>query len=523
MNERRRRTLNIVVAMLIVSGCSHRGEEPVVRPAHATRPSGPAAPAPSPHARVERDPAGSGVLRGSDGWRLKHPASDHQIEAYATRVSGVPGTRFALKVSTSARGFRVAAYRIGAYAGGWGHLVWRSPHLPGRRQHAAVLDPVSTRTVVAPWRPDVVVDTSGWPSGYYVLRLRADSGWDAQVPYIVSSPTAVGTVALVAPVTTWQAYNRWGGYSLYDGPPGDRHAWAVSFDRPYDDAPGANDYRTAALPIVVRAERTGARLSYFANVDLNSRPHVLDGASGYLSLGHDEYWTTRMRRAVLRARAAGTNLGFLGANTMYWRIRLSDRGTGPGRLVTGYRDGAFADPARETRPSETTARFRDAPSARPENDLIGMQYECYPVDADYRVVSPRWWGFAGTGVRHGTVLAGLVGPETDRVYPDRRTPRPLQILSSTWIDCRGTPTSSQSTYYTVPSGAGVFTAGTLRWGCAHIDACEHPLGARVRRFVRRVTGNLIREFAKGPAGLRHPAKDNVDAFDLASTNTVDAS
>ena len=44
------------------------------------------------------------------------------------------------------------------------------------------------------------------------------------MPYVVSSPTAAGTVALVAPVTTWQAYNAWGGYSLYEGPAGDREA-----------------------------------------------------------------------------------------------------------------------------------------------------------------------------------------------------------------------------------------------------------------------------------------------------------
>ncbi len=76
------------------------------------------------------------------------------------------------------------------------------------------------------------------------------------VPYVVSSASAAGTVALVAPITTWQAYNEWGGYSLYDGPAGQR-SWAVSFDRPYNGATGANDYRTAAVPIIVRAEELG--------------------------------------------------------------------------------------------------------------------------------------------------------------------------------------------------------------------------------------------------------------------------
>ena len=41
------------------------------------------------------------------------------------------------------------------------------------------------------------------------------------MPYVVTSPSAAGTVALVAPITTWQAYNAWGGYSLYAGANGD--------------------------------------------------------------------------------------------------------------------------------------------------------------------------------------------------------------------------------------------------------------------------------------------------------------
>ena len=227
-----------------------------------------------------------------------------------------------------------------------------------------MLDPVATRTVVAPWHRSLTVDTAGWRPGFYVFRLRTNTGWETQVPYVVRSETAAGTVALVAPVTTWQAYNAWGGYSLYEGPDGDRRSYAVSFDRPYNGATGANDYRTAAIPTIIRAEETGVPLSYFTNVDLETAG-VLRGALGYVSMGHDEYWTPAMRAEVARARDRGTNLAFLGANTMYWRIRLEDRSTGPARLQVGYRDNAAwttrcarADPAR------ATARFRDAPVPR---------------------------------------------------------------------------------------------------------------------------------------------------------------
>lgn len=461
--------------------------------------------------------------RGTEGWRVKGAPHGNDIEGFTTRPSGPPGTGIAVKVSTAARSYRVLAYRLGSYVGGSGHLVWRSGRLPGRVQSAPTFAPYETRTVVTDWDVDVTVDTTGWTPGFYVLKLRPRAGHSYQIPYVVSSPTADGKVVLVAPVTTWQAYNIWGGYSLYDGPPGDRRSHAVSFDRPYSGVLGANDFRTAVVPIVLAAERLGVPLAYLTSVDIHADATALVGARGYVSMGHDEYWTPAMRQHVTAARDRGTNLAFLGANTMYWRVRLEARGGAGHRTMVGYRHSAHLDPLRESDPTASTSRFRDEPAADGENDLVGMLYECYPVDTDYRVVSPTWWGFRGTGVRHGSRIHGLVGPESDRVYPDASTPRPLQVLSHSTFDCRGAGTSTQSVYYTTPSGAGVFTAGTLRWGCALVDRCERPLGRATRRFAQRVTANVIRAFAQGPVGLRHPATDNVADFDLPLLNGVSAS
>jgi hypothetical protein len=474
-----------------------------------------------PHAAEETVPAPE--PRGSEDWRLRRPSRHGEVAAYTTRASGVPGTRVGLKVSTTEGGYEMTAWRIGAYEGGTGAFVWESGFRLGREQPGPRFAPAATHTVVAPWTRDLTVDTTTWDPGFYVFRLRTPTGWDTLVPYVVTSPSAAGTIALVAPVTTWQAYNAWGGYSLYAGAGGDTPSHAVSFDRPYNGATGANDYRTAAIPVVVRAEQTGAPLSYFTNVDVATTRGALDGALGYVSMGHDEYWTNTMRDAVLAVRDAGTNLAFLGANTMYWRIRLEPSASGPARVVVGYRHSAHLDPLYAQGSPDATANFRAAPLPRPEHDLLGMQYECYPVDTDYVVVSPGWWGFHGTGVRRGDHVRGLVGPEADRVYPDARLPRPLQVLSHSPYSCRGVATSAQSVYYTTPSGAGVFNAGTLRWGCAMVDRCERPLGEATQRFVRTVTGTLVTGFARGPVGRRHPARDNVDGFGLSPVNTVTAS
>jgi hypothetical protein len=393
--------------------------------------------------------------------------------------------------------------------------VWLSPRLPGTKQPAARFSDPRRRTIVAPWRTSTVVDTEAWSPGLYVFKLVASTGRQAHVPYVVSSPTAFGRTALVLPVTTWQAYNDWGGYSLYRAPSMDRRSWAVSFDRPYP-APGATEMLFGAVPVAVAAERLGIPLAYFTNIDLDRRPHALDGAVTYVSSGHDEYWTSGMRTRVRAARSAGTNLAFLGANTMYWRVRLEDAG----RVVVGYRTDAALDPAPR---DERTGRWRDAADAGPENELTGMRYECFPVDAPFRVASPRWWGFAGTGARAGEEMAHLVGVEADRVYPVPSTPRPLQIVAQVDYSCRGARTSAQATYYTTRSGAGVLDVGTLRWTCALADRCPAALTRRTVRFVDRVTANVLRGFARGPAARRYPARDNVARFDLPTQNLVPAS
>ena len=186
--------------------------------------------------------------------------------------------------------------------------------------------------------------------------------------------------------------------------------------------------------------------------------------------------------------------------------------------MTGYRHNAGEDPLRETAPRAATARYRDAPAALPENDLTGMLYKCYPVDAAYHIVAPDWWGFAGTGVRRRSVIPGLVGGESDRVYPNRRTPRPMQILSHTSLLVPRCPDHGPRHLRPTRSGAAVFNAGTLRWGCALANRCDVPLGIRTRRFTRTVTANLLRAYVTGPVGERRPARDNVDDFDLPLEN-----
>ena len=505
----RRRFLELSAAAsgALAAGCSSGSTD---RGAGAAAPTSTERPARPETVRTENQ------RPGDPHWRIRHRGAPQAIEGYADRVSVLPGEAFGLHVSTTAGGFRVCAYRMGWYAGSRARLVWRSAHTPGTRQRAPRVEG-STRTVHADWDRSLSVPTRGWPEGSYLLRLDADGGEGQRyVPLTVRSATTAGRTVIINAAATWQAYNRWGGYSLYDGPDGASRSRSltVTFDRPYDKD-GAEKFLVYELPAIALAERLGIPLAHATGVDVATRPGLLDGATTVVTLGHDEYWTPQRRARTAHARDVGTNLALLGANTCFRRIRLEPSATGAHRMVVCYKSAYREDPRYPRSPALVTNDYRREPAPDPESALTGVLYEGYPAEAPYVVTRPDHWAFQGTGVHAGDSFAHLVGIEYDRVTPSAPTPRPIEIVAHSPLVWNGSPSHSDTAYYTAPSGAGVFATGTMRW-VESLDATgrsvqgvRHGFDARTGAFTTRTTENILRAFASGPAARTHPASDNL--------------
>lgn len=455
---------------------------------------------------------------GTADWQLGSTGPADAVAGYTDRVSVAPGEHFGLHVSTTADSFRVSAFRVGWYGGRRARRVWTSERIPGRARPAPRVLP-AMRTVRADWPATLTVDSGGWPEGAYLLRLEADTGHQRYVPLIVRSAVGTGRTVLLHAPATWQAYNRWGGSSLYAGTSGAyaTRSLAVSFDRPYDEQ-GAEKFLVYEWALVVLAERLGIPLAYSTGVDVHRDPGVLRGAHAIVCLGHDEYWTPQQRAHVTAARDAGTNVAFLGANTCFRRVRLETGTAAEDRTVVCYKTDWRADPCYGSHPALVTTDYRLPPAPDPESSLTGVLYEGYPVDAPYVVQAADHWLYEGTGVRPGDRFAHLVGVEYDRVTPGSPTPGPLEITAHSPLVCGGRPGHSDSAYYTTPAGAGVFATGTMRWveglvaGTGMLGR-DHGMDARTRAFVTRTTENLLRTFAKGPAVRHAPApRANVRAM-----------
>ncbi|HEY2577719.1 MAG TPA: N,N-dimethylformamidase beta subunit family domain-containing protein [Streptosporangiaceae bacterium] len=454
-------------------------------------------------------------LAGDPGWPINHLGAPDAMIGYAGQASVLPGEPITLYASTTARSFTVNAFRMGWYKGDQARLVWHSGTVRGLRQRTAdVAAPANT--VEAGWGPSLTIPTDDWPEGCYLLRMDGESGGQRYVPVTVRSAATAGKVVIKNSVSTWQAYNTWGGYDLYHGPGGiadySNRALSVSLDRPYD-ASGAYMFLYHERKVIALAERLGIPVAYTTNLDIAADPGLLHGASALLSLGHDEYWSPPERANVTAARDAGVNLAFLGANCMFRRTRLASTRLGERRQVICYKTSYTQDPMYGKDNALVTSDWREPPSPDPESSLTGTLYESNPANASYVVATPGCWLFAGTGVRKGTRFTGLVGIEYDRVNPDSPVERPIQILSHSPLTCRGVNSYADSAYYTHSSGAGVFNTGTMRW----VAAMAYPLppfglNAHTAAFTSQVTANVLRAFAGGPAAAKHPAEDNLDTM-----------
>ncbi|MGI8870511.1 MAG: N,N-dimethylformamidase beta subunit family domain-containing protein [Mycobacteriales bacterium] len=212
------------------------------------------------------------------------------------------------------------------------------------------------------------------------------------------------------------------------------------------------------------------------------------------------------------ARAAGTNIAFLGANAIYRHIRLTGTPLGPNRLQIDYKSSAGHDPVCHRDPAAATFDWPDGPDPRPESTLTGGYYQCNGVQADMITADPNSWLLARTALTRGARLLGLIGNEYDRVDLSVPTPRPIEILFHSPLSCAGRRDYSDVSYYTTQSGAGVFDAGTSAWICAlgFLGRCAPGVpDGTAHDAITTITTNLLDAISRGPAGRMHPAHDNV--------------
>ena len=412
-------------------------------------------------------------LPGTTAWALSNPADNHEIEGYASKASVAPGEDVTLYVNVSNNGAaHWELYRLGYYGGLGGRFVSSGAPAPIHGQASCPVSP-ETGLVQCSWEPFAQVRFApSLVSGYYVFRLIRDDGFDTYVPVIVREPTARAPLLVQASITTWQAYNQWGGSSLYkNNLPSTagfsaKRAYQVSFDRPYQadrGFAGSGDLFVYEIYMARWLESRGYDVAYTTNIDIDRDPDVLLGRKLFMDVGHDEYWPMKERDAAERARDRGVSLAFFSGNSAYWRVRLdASATTGDRRIVTCYKDSSL-DPHGG---GDATVKFRDPEIDRPENALMGQMYELFTRMDGFPLVvtNPDHWAYAGTHVVAGDAISHVVGDEWDHVFANHHSPGGLEVLAhSDAFGAYGSDVPSDVTVYYPTPESFVFSAGTRQW------------------------------------------------------------
>ena len=138
------------------------------------------------------------------------------IEAYCWPQSVVPGEPVALHLSTYAPTVQIEVARDGAER----EVVWRG-EVGG--DFYPTPDDASSHGCGWPAALEIPVGAD-WRSGYYAVTVTAgDQRADAFVVVRSAPDPEPAPILMVLSTTTWNAYNDWGGPSLYTG----RHAGLV--------------------------------------------------------------------------------------------------------------------------------------------------------------------------------------------------------------------------------------------------------------------------------------------------------
>lgn len=476
---------------------------------------------------------------------------DASIQGFASDISFNTGERVDFKINTEAQAYLIDIYRVGYYEGLGARKVASITPFANSPQPNCLSD-VTTHlldcgnwSVSASWQiPFEAV------SGIYLAKLtRLDTGGSSHIIFIVRKDSSHSDLLFQTSDTSWQAYNRYGGYSFYKG-----GATKVSYNRPFYTRANTKStwFFSGEYAMVRFLEANGYDVSYFTGVDTDRYGNLLLFHKVFLSVGHDEYWSAGQRTNVENARNGGVNLGFFSGNEIFWKTRwensIDSSGTKNRTLVT-YKEttaNAKIDPLQDV----WTGTWRDPrfspDGGKPENSLSGTMFESNGIRNDAIVIpgafrQMRFWRNTDIATMSPSATIalpiGVLGYEWNSVVDNGFSPAGLVKLSSTTLNVspallidngstygRGYATHNL-TLYKHASGSLVFSAGTFNWsfGLDKVHDTAGPTLVSTDVRMMQATINLFADMGVQPATLQSgliPSSKSTDVIPPTSAITA---
>lgn len=479
-------------------------------------------------------------------------AGDLTIQGFATDISVNKGQTIVFKINTDASAYTINIYRLGYYNG-------RGARLQGTGVVTATLPQVQPTPIQNSLG---LVDCGNWAesahwdvpssavSGIYIAKLtRTDNGGSSHIIFIVRDDASTSDLFFQTSDATWQAYNAYGGNSLYVGTtsfPGG-HAAKVSYNRPFvtragggGGGPGEDWVFNAEFPMLRFLERNGYDVTYTTNIDAARAGNLILQHKVFLSVGHDEYWSAEQRTAVENARNAGVHMAFFSGNEVYWKTRWEKSADATGaedptgtdfRTLVCYKEGTVGENVCGSKCDATssvwTGLWRSGAAfdgGKPENALSGQiswdgSTTSMKVPGHFKNL--RFWrntAVASIGAEDELTLPmGTLGYEWDwEQFPDSY-PKGRILLSSTTFNGK----THKLSLYRHTSGALVFGAGTVQWSWG-LDDTHDDGNLPADPSMQQATVNLFADMGVQPGNLQaglQPASISTD-FTAPQTSII---
>jgi hypothetical protein len=419
-------------------------------------------------------------------WKIKKEETRRSTAGYSDSMSYIVGASIKFKISCPATDFYLEAIRVGYYEEGQGKRIFTS-------KKTRCLD--QSKRDSRYWKANLEISTSSFPHGMYLFVIRDSDKYSSYIPIILREKVAKAKAVFSVPTMTMQAYNSWTGADTYGGPDGfESRLRVVDFRKPFDEGNGAGKYLRYVHPLIVYIEELGLDVSYVADTDLHFDKKILSNKQVLITAGHDEYWTMQERETVIQARKRGLNTVFFGANAGYWNTRLL-RSNPDSHVVMEIYKSAEEDPNKEN----PTIKFRDL--GKPEPELTGLEYKCFPARGNLELKQPQSFVFQGVTDFENLDLEGLVGPEVDSLLSNSSTLGTVINLAEARVRC-GTkwyaPRFGQMNMILVTSdgsAGGNFSTGTMGWVTKGLSASEK---SDIGGFTRVVSKNVLEKALQGP-------------------------
>ena len=258
----------------------------------------------------------------------------------------------------------------------------------------------------------VPIDKS-FDDGYYLVILEDDINNKFNFPIIINEENKNSNIAILAPTSTWTAYNAWGGKSLYHNIIDSSNVYFVSTQRPNTIMfGGKHDIQVEAN--IFNWFENNYNVNIYPDNILDEYPNILNDINIIILSYHCEYISSKTYNKLINlVKKTGKSMISMGGNQIYWKSKWDSKF----QIMECRKDLTF---------------FKNTYSLggmwkhnfKNESKFLGVRYSDagYNTYAPYKIVMPSHWLFSDVKITSDSLFGlyginsfGLSGLETDKV------------------------------------------------------------------------------------------------------------